>query len=185
MRVEPFEAEELEPVELAQGWRNSTISWPSAPSRRPGPAAADRERDPDPQKREVGKPYLQAACKFQGCNLLVEERSNSLQWWRPREANPRPHCGVSGRLVRLSRNARDFRLRRAVTFHRGPTYGARSRHRVGTWAVRGLWANYRRSSSTKSESRMGLAGTMGSQSSSGGASRAQTGCARMRRTHEG
>ena len=45
-----------------------------------------------PRKPEVGRPYFQAACRFDCLNLLTLEDggSNLLQWWRRRESNPGP-----------------------------------------------------------------------------------------------
>ena len=40
-----------------------------------------------PKKPEVGRPYFQAACRFDSLNLLVSDGgSNLLQWWRRRPA---------------------------------------------------------------------------------------------------
>lgn len=48
-----------------------------------------------PKKPEVGREYYHAQCKIKSWALLdnpenPEESSNSLQWWRRRESNPRP-----------------------------------------------------------------------------------------------
>ena len=51
-----------------------------------------------PKKPEVGRPYYRANCKFKTLDLLEEEGSNSLNWWRRRESNPRPNTRRKERL---------------------------------------------------------------------------------------
>jgi len=74
-----------------------------------------------PKQPQVGRPYFQAACKFDSLNLLLADGgSNLLQWWRRRESNPGPKMTrppastcVSGRLHRPdlrgpARSPRDY-----------------------------------------------------------------------------
>lgn len=48
-----------------------------------------------PERPQVGRPYFRVSCRVDSLNLLrvAEEGSNSLQWWRRRESNPKSGVG--------------------------------------------------------------------------------------------